>query len=243
MYELEAPRTEFARVGAAVAEPKRSESQVTEEMVQTFCESYSASGFYFPDPKKVRAALQAALGESSSTDQIESQEPQDGFAVYRVGVDGMREAIGYYSELLPALRAARSLGMAAEVAASTRDLYEVPVLGRRWDPLELKETVGFLDLRDFEYGTRNGSGGPVRHYGGNGGSIRDRMKVNVAGPNEVRDRLLQFSSLVGVWRRKGDPAWRGEFRGDDQGLDSWLPPRKQVLALEHFDSEGFENSW
>lgn len=222
-------------------------SRVTGEMVTLFCGSYSKLVGGFPDPTAVRTSLELVLKFADGQSLEKPEEPvaskpsedlDEGFIVYGEAFTG-KVRVGRYATLDEALTASQQKGLNGEpgeitsfktvldLATGTSQLREMPLIGRRMTPLGY-ESIGFMDLREFEYGTRNGARGPVRSYSpGARPAVHFREPINRASPGAVRGFLLQFHSLVGVWRLVGDAGWRGEFRGStDAELDSWLPRKK-----------------
>lgn len=154
--------------------------------------------------------------------------------------------VGRFSTLEEARAAARGKGVqgdpgtvssfrTVEHASRARHTTEKRLIDRRRVP-EGSYLVGFLDLREYEYGVRPADLNPVRPADT---SIWNRSPFAlseaesgaypVLSSSEVRETLLNSGAWVGLWRRAGDLSWRGEFSGGtDAELDRWLPRKVRL---------------
>lgn len=174
--------------------------------------------------------------------------------------DGMgpRYEVGRYDNLEEARQAARGKGVqgdsgtvgrfqVASYAGGAVRTEETPLIQRRQVP-SYEWLVGFVDLREYEYGIRLAAGIPVRPYDG---SIFARKKFVLEGEDaeaievidslELRKLLRKYpEDLVGLWRKRGDTNWRGEFPGGtDQQLDRWLASESTLDRWGFGDHSGY----
>lgn len=158
---------------------------------------------------------------------------------------GARILLASFSTLEEALQCARGKGVQGDsgYVSSFRTLlykggvvatHATPLTDRRRTP-EGDYKVGFLDLREYEYGYRLASAGPVRPYDSSffasspfSVPLKDTNSIVRVEAEELRKMLANANSvLVGAWRRVGDDQWRGEFTITSAGdLDKWLPSRR-----------------
>ena len=242
MFELKDSEDENNLPAAAAPALK---PRVTSEMLKLFCESYKNLAGEMPDPSAVRASLELVLrlqDQSSPELQRAAQSLQGRFIVYAEAFTG-KVNTGSYATLGEAFGAAQGKGIfgePGEIAELKRvvdsvtgnaQLRERMIYGKRMTPLGIEE-VGFLDLREFEYGTRLARSGPPVVYDHGAGAFRDGVfqprgvGVIRKSPRDVRETLLLSRGFVGVWRRVGKTYWQGEFTGrTHEELDQWLPNR------------------
>lgn len=120
---------------------------------------------------------------------------------------------------------------------------ESRLIARRREP-NGSYRVGFLDLREFEYGVRLRGDVEVRLFDA---SIFARGKFavpeddsssalasspRVVPASELWSLLVDSGNLlVGAWRRRGDVGWRGELPAQPTArLIDWLPDRGLLAA-------------
>lgn len=162
----------------------------------------------------------------------ESRVIAEGFTAYR-SIDqsegrGGEAPIASFSTLEEALAASRRQGVQGDDGSVSS--YEVlhytggavvtvqkSLIARRQTP-EGSYTVGWLDLREYEYGVRPGSLGPVRRPSNSIFSQEiyavpeaDSSSIAPISTDELRSRFSTDPTAVGVWRRAGEDRWRGEF--------------------------------
>lgn len=163
---------------------------------------------------------------------VASSEPSpsvDLAVVFMANYDGPLGAFLSHEKVTRALKKVLEANRTAEIAA--KQIADRAV-SREQVELSYGEhcRLDHIDLLEYEYGTRSGVGGPPRYLEGsldNSSYLVQTVRVNEGNPDHVRDLLLRFPSLVGVWKKKGDQNWRGEFQGTtDEELDRWLPLRR-----------------
>lgn len=153
---------------------------------------------------------------------------------------GPRYEIGRYSTIEEAITAAQGKGVQGDsgtVSAFTTLVYpngtvktlEKPVIKRRLAP-DRKWLVGYIDLREYEYGVREAGNTEMRSASSTLAkkfvmSESESQMFPVIEPVEVRRLLIEDpAKWVGLWRMVGDLSWRGEFQAStNTELDQWLP--------------------
>ena len=158
---------------------------------------------------------------------------------------GPRFELGRFDELSEAIGAARGKGVQGDpgsVSSFQVLLYgggavktvETRLTDRRRVP-DGSYLVGFLDLREYEYGARPADTGPVRPYNSSIFALNpyalgeaESAAIPQVDAQELRSLLLdEPGDWVGLWRKAGESTWRGEFSGSTaKELDRWLPPKR-----------------
>lgn len=226
--------------------------RVDGKILETFYGEYMLHSNGSLDADAVALALKAVL------DYLDYEPPlREGFIAYGE-IDqsegrGGRRTIGHFETLAEALSAARGQGVqgdsgavswfkdsskgdpidfrAAELTGSP--LTEVTLFEHRQKP-DGSYGMGFRDLREYEFGVRPASLGPVRPFNSNiltgGRPALSEMESTVYPPMDLAWILTVILSeepgeWIGLWRRAGESAWLGEFTlQDEQGrLPRWMP--------------------
>lgn len=156
---------------------------------------------------------------------------------------GPRVELGRFHELEEAIAATRGRGVqgdsgyvnvleihleAGALEATTR---ERRLIDRRRTP-DGAYLVGFLDLREYEFGVRLGKLGPIRPK--TCGIFEPDFAVpeaensnfSTVGIEELPGLLASDGTIVGAWRKRGDDQWRGEFGAEVLRANwalKWLP--------------------
>lgn len=223
-------------------DPEHPSPRVTDELVAAFSEAYAVPGYEEPDPERVRRALNRALKTAGASVIVAEGFIASGDSNQSDGM-GPSYEIGRYSTLEEAQRAARGKGVQGD--SGTVDSFETVLasdgtvktlrkrlIARRRTP-DGSYLVGFLDLREYEYGLRPAALHPLRPAPTSmlaadkfALSENESLGYAVVSAAEVRQRLLSDATVYGLWRKVGETRWRGEFQGSsERDLDRWLPER------------------
>lgn len=179
---------------------------------------------------------------SKQTATGESRVIAEGFIAYRENdqSEGRRgeSEIGRFTELQEAIAAARGQGVQGSngsvgayrilhYSGGAVALEATRLIARRRVP-QGGYAVGWLDLREYEFGVRPGTLGPVRKLSGSILSQEthavpeaDSSSIVLLEADEVRSQLTADSTAVGAWRKSGETRWRSEFSADE--LEDRLP--------------------
>lgn len=225
-------------------DPEHSSPRVTDELIAAFAEAYAVPGYEEPDPERVRRALNRALKTAGASVIVAEGFIASGDSNQSDGM-GPSYEIGRYATLEEAQKAARGKGVQGD--PGTVDSFETVLssdgtvktqkkrlIERRRTP-EGSYKVGFVDLREFEYGVRPADLAPLRPVPSwitredFALSESESQGYPVVSPAEVREVLIEEPGVwIGLWRKAGDSAWRGEFEDtSDQELDRYLPEKSR----------------
>ena len=227
-------------------DPEHPSLRVTDELVAAFAEAYAVPGYERPDPERVRSALNRALKTAGASVIVGKGFIASGDSNQSDGM-GPSYEVGRYATLEEARTAARGKGVQGD--PGTVDSFETVLasdgtvkdlrkrlIARRRTP-DGSYLVGFLDLREYEYGLRPAALHPLRPaptsmLGADKFALSEKESLGyaVVSAAEVRQRLLSDAATYGLWRKVGETRWRGEFRGSsDRDLDRWLPERNHSV--------------